>query len=528
MKHKILITGALHPHALKLLQSAPDAEVAYHPDVPYEKVLELIPSANAIITRSETKIPRELIDKAPHLKVIARASVGIGSVDIDYATERGILVINTPGKNTNSAAELTWSLLLSIVRNVIAAHRNMEGLKWDRHTFTGTELLHKTIGIVGLGNVGHRVARFARAFDMEVLAYDPYISDDVFEAHHAKKVDLMTLVKQSDVITVHVPKNKETTGMIGAEHVAQMKEGVILLNLARGGIIDEKAMLAGLKDGKIRGAGIDTWNEEPPKDNPFREFPHVVMTPHIGASTLEAQYRIGESVAEQTLRALRDEVVDFPVNMPRLKVLTNPRVKAYIVLAEKLGTFANQSLDFNPRTVKVLFQGELSREDGAMIRRAFLRGYLKNTANEAITFVNAEQKAKDRGIHVTDEDDPGFSEYPSAIKFIVSDGKETFSIAGVAFSENNIRICQVDEFKFEVIPEGHMLSMVNRDQPGVIGRVGTLLGSNSVNISQFELSRNMPGGKAMSLIRVDSPVPKPVIDQLRAISNMVSVRLIEV
>jgi D-3-phosphoglycerate dehydrogenase len=326
---------------------------------------------------------------------------------------------------------------------------------------------------------------------------------------------------------VHVPKNKETTGMIAAEHVAKMKEGVILLNLARGGIIDEKAMLAGLKDGKIRGAGIDTWNEEPPKDNPFREFPHVVMTPHIGASTLEAQFRIGESVAEQTLRALRDEVVDYPVNMPRLKVLTNPRVKAYIVLAEKLGTFAMQSLDFNPRTVKVLFQGELSREDGAMVRRAFLKGYLKNTSNDAISFVNAEQKAKDRGIHITDEDDPGFSEYPSAIKFIVSDGKETFSIAGVAFGESNIRICQVDEFKFEVIPDGHMLSMVNRDQPGVIGRVGTMLGSNSVNISQFELSRNMPGGKAMSIIRVDSPVPKPVVDQLRAISNMVSVRLIE-
>jgi len=528
MKYKILITGALHPHALKLLQSAPDADIAYQPDVPYDKVLELIAPCHALITRSETRVPRELIDRAPHLKVIARASVGIGSIDIDYATERGILVINTPGMNSDSAAELTWAHLLNIVRNVIPAHREMEALGWDRHRFTGSELLHKTIGIVGLGNVGHRVARFARAFGMEVLAYDPYISDDVFETHHARKVDLATLVRESDIITVHVPKNKETAGMIGGEHIARMKEGVILMNVARGGIIDEKALLAGLKDGKVRGAGIDTWEVEPPRDNPFREFPHVVMTPHIGASTGEAQFRIGDSVAEQTLRALRDEVVDFPVNMPRLKVLTNPRVKAYIVLAEKLGTFAMQHLDFNPRTVRVLFQGELSREDGAMIRRAFLKGYLKYTSDDVITFVNAEQRAADRHIHVSDEDDPGFSEYPSAIKFIVSDGKESFSIAGVAFGENNIRICQVDEFKFEVIPEGHMLSMINRDQPGVIGRVGTLLGQNGVNISQFELSRNMPGGKAMSLIRVDSPVPKPVLDQLRAISNMVSVRQIDV
>jgi len=528
MKYKILVTGALHPHALQILQSAPDADVAYHPDIAHERVLELIPPIHALVTRSETKVPRELIDRAPHLKVIARASVGIGSIDIDYATERGILVMNTPGMNTNSAAELAWALLLSVVRNVLAAHRTMEAQGWDRHRFTGTELLHKTLGIVGLGNVGHRVARFARAFDMEVLAYDPYISDDVFEANHAKKVDLAALVRQSDIVTVHVPKNKETAGMIGADQIALMKEGVIVLNLSRGGIVDEQALLAGLRDGKVRGAGIDTWSEEPPRDNPFRAFPHVVMTPHIGASTEEAQFRIGASVAEQTLRALRDEVVDFPVNMPRLKVLTNPRVKAYIVLAEKLGSFAMQHLDFNPRTVRVLFQGELTREDGAMIRRAFLKGYLKNTSNDIVTFVNAEQRAADRHIQVSDEDDPGFSEYPSAIKFAVSDGKDSFSIAGVAFSENNIRICQVDEFKFEVIPEGAMLAMVNRDQPGVIGRVGTLLGTAGVNISQFELSRNMPGGKAMSLIRVDSPVPKPVLDQLRAISNMVSVRLIEV
>ena len=528
MKHKILITGALHPHALRLLQSAPDAEIEYHPDAPYARVLELVPPCHALITRSETRVPRELIDRAPHLRVIARASVGIGSVDVDYATERGILVINTPGKNTKSAAELTWALLLTLARNVIAAHRTMEAGGWDRHRFTGSELLHKTIGIVGLGNVGHRVARYARAFEMEVLAYDPYISDEVFESHHARKVDLDTLVRQADVVTVHVPKNRETTGMIGAEQIARMKEGVLLLNVARGGIIEEKALLAGLKDGKVRGAGIDTWDEEPPQANPFRALPQVVMTPHIGASTLEAQLRIGESVAEQTLRALRDEVVDFPVNMPRLKVLTNPRVKAYIVLAEKLGTFAMQSLDFNPRTIQVLFQGELTREDGALIRRAFLKGYLKLTSSDAITYVNAERKAAERQIQVSDEEDPGFSEYPSAIKFVVGDGKESFSIAGVSFSEHNVRISQVNEFKFEVIPDGNMLSMVNRDQPGVIGRVGTLLGANHINISQFELSRNMPGGQAMSLIRVDSPVPKPVLDQLRAISNMVSVRLIEV
>lgn len=528
MKHKVLITGALHPLALRILEAAPDVAVAYHPDLPYGQVLAEIAPYHALISRSETDVTREMIDRAPNLKVIARAAVGVGNIDVDYATEKGILVINTPGKNTNSAAELTMGLLLAVVRNIVPAHMNMQREGWDRHRFTGTELLHKTIGIIGLGNVGSRVARFARAFDMTVLAYDPYISEAVFEDHHAEKVELDELIVRSDVITVHVPKNQETTGMIGAEHIARMKDGVILLNAARGGLIEEAALLAALKSGKVRGAGIDTWDVEPPRGNPFRDLPNVVMTPHIGASTVEAQHRIAETVAEQVLKALRDEVVDYPVNMPRLNVLMTPRVKGYTVLAERLGSFAVQSLDFNPRTIQVQYRGELTSDEGAMIRRAFLKGFLKNTASEAISFVNAEQKAAERHIQVTDVDDPAFSDYPSAIRFVISDGKETFSVAGVVFSANNYRLSQVNEFNFEVIPEGHLISMVNIDRPGVIGDFGTLLAKNGINISQFELSRNMPGGKAMSLVRVDSPVDKAVLDALRGIRNMVSVRVIQI
>ena len=528
MKHKILITGALDPLALRILEAAPDVEVTYRPDLPYAQILSEIAPYHALISRSETNVPKELIDRAPHLKVIARAAVGVGNIDVDYATDKGILVINTPGKNTNSAAELTLGLLLSIVRNIVPAHASMQNLGWDRHRFTGTELLHKTIGIVGLGNVGTRVARFARAFEMEVLAYDPYISDAGFEDHHARKVELDELVSTADVITVHVPKNKETTNLIGADHIARMKDGVILLNAARGGIINEAALLAALKSSKVRAAGIDTWDEEPPQANPFHELPNVVMTPHIGASTLEAQHRIAETVADQVLKALRDEVVDYPVNMPRMKMVMTDRVKGYTVLAERLGSFAVQSLDFNPRSILVQYRGELTSDEGAMIRRSFLKGFLKNTSSDVISFVNAEQKAAERHIQVTDVNDPGFSEYPSAIRFEITDGKETFSVAGVVFGVNNYRLSQVNEFNFEVIPEGHLLSMINIDRPGVIGDLGTLLAKNGVNISQFELSRNMPGGKAMSLVRVDTPVDKPVLDALRAIRNMVSVRTIQV
>ena len=528
MKYKILITGALHPLALEILRTAPDAEVAYHPDIPYAEVIKMMAGCHALVTRSETKVTREMIDAGRKLKVLARAAVGIGNIDVDYATEKGILVINTPGKNTNSAAELTLSLLLAAVRKVVPAHARMKELGWDRHNFTGIELMGKTIGIIGLGNVGHRVARFCRAFDMEVLAYDPYISDEVFERNHTHKVALETLVTDSDVISIHVPLTRETTNMLREEHFERMKHGVIVVNTARGGLINEKALLEALKSGKVSAAGIDTWEVEPPQENPFRDLPNVVMTPHIGASTEEAQKRIAESIGEQTLRALRDEVVDYPVNMPRLKVLTSPRVKYYVVLAEKLGGFAMQSLDFNPRRIEVMYRGELNSEEGSLVRRAFLKGFLKNTTDDAVTFVNAEQKAAQRHIEISEVNDPGFSDYQSAVKFIISDHDQVFKIGGVVFGENNYRLSLVNDFTFEVIPDGHLLYVINNDRPGVIGDIGTTLAKNNVNISQFELSRNMPGGQAMSLLRVDTSISDEVLAVLRAIRNVVSVRRISI
>ena len=297
--HKILITGSIHEIGLKLLRREKDFEIMYAPELPNEEILKIITDFHCILTRSETAIPRELIDRAPNLKVIARAAVGIGNIDVDYATEKGILVINTPGINTTSAAELAIGLLLSAMRNIVPAHGHMSELKWDRHAFTGSELLGKSIGIIGLGNVGYRVASYAKAFKMEVLAYDPYVSDEVFDRHHAKKCSFDELLTRADVISMNVPKNEETTGMIGAAEFSQMKSGAVILNTARGGVIQEKALLEAIKSGKVAAAGIDTWEVEPPTENPFRDFPQVVMSPHVGASTKEAQQRIAESVATQ-------------------------------------------------------------------------------------------------------------------------------------------------------------------------------------------------------------------------------------
>jgi len=526
MKMHILITGKLHPMALRLFKDASDVEVSYHPDLSAVEILPLMAKAHAIVSRSETDVTREMIDRAPKLKVIARAAVGVGNIDVEYATEKGILVINAPGKNTNSAAELTFGLLLAAVRKIIPAHEHLHNCRWDRHRFSGTELMGKTIGIIGLGNVGHRVATFARAFDMKVLSYDPYIADEVFESNGVRKVSLEALIAESDIVTIHTPKTRETFNMIAAPQIAAMKAGVILINAARGGLYNEQDLLAALDSGHVRAAGIDTWTVEPPQNNPFRLLPQVVMTPHIGASTEEAQLRIAESIAEQTLRALRDEVVDFPVNMPQVRAITSPRVKYYTVLAEKLGAFAVQSLDFNPRLITIMYRGELKTEDGGMIRRAFLKGFLNSTVDEVISFVNAERKAAERGIQVAEVDDPTFRDYQGAVKFIASNGTQQFVVGGVVFGENNYRLSLVNEWTFEMVPSGELLSILNVDRPGVIGQVGTLLSDYGINISQFELSRNMPGGQAMSLIRVDQPVDGIILEALRSLHNVITVRRI--
>ncbi|MFM7202544.1 MAG: phosphoglycerate dehydrogenase [Myxococcota bacterium] len=524
--HRVLITGKLAQVALDLFASAPDVEVVYKPDLPYPQLLELVDGFDCLISRSETPIPRELIDRATRLKVIARAAVGVGNIDIEYATERGILVLNTPGMNTNSAAELTLGLLLAVQRKIVLAHNNMASEGWDRHRFSGWELRGKTIGIIGLGNVGHRVARFARGFEMKVLAYDPYIADRVFELHGAQKVTLEQLCREADVITVHVPKTRETSGMLAKQQLDWMKQGVILLNAARGGVIDEAVLLEGLQSGKVRGAGVDTWMVEPPVDNPFRHLSNVVMTPHIGASTVEAQYLIGKTVAEQSIRALRGEVVDYPVNMPQMRVLEGSSSRYYTVLSEQLGRFAAQYVGFSPSQLDVMHRGKFDENDVRLIRLAFLKGYLQASSDELITYVNAERKAQQRGLGVRVHSDSVLDGYENGVRFRLSGGQQQMQVGGVVFGENQMRLTRLNDYIFEMEPRGTLLVTINKDQPGMIGVIGTVLGKHDVNIDEFELARNRPGGEAMALIRVDSDASELALSELRARPGMTGVKRI--
>ncbi|OGH04782.1 MAG: phosphoglycerate dehydrogenase [Candidatus Lambdaproteobacteria bacterium RIFOXYD1_FULL_56_27] len=526
---KILITGKLHQVALDNLAAQPDLEIDYRPDPPREELLSIVGEFDCIISRSETDIDKELIDKASKLSVIARAAVGIGNIDVDYATQKGILVFNTPAKNTNSAAELTLMLMLSAMRKLVPAHKSMEADQWNRHKFTGTELLGKTIGIIGLGNVGHRVARFCNSFDCKVLAYDPYVSREYCSGHNAEQVTFDRLIAESDLITIHTPKNKETVNMVGDKEIAQMKKGVILINAARGGLFNEEAMVRGLESGKIAAIGLDTWDVEPVKEHPLKNRDNVVMTPHIGASTQEAQYRIGDTVTKETIKALRGEIVSTPVNLPDVHAFENPEAQVYASLAAKLGSFTRQyiGVGFSPQKVEFCYRGDLNQGDWSLIRLSYLKELLQGTAEATVSYVNVLQIAEARGLKIIERADRDFTDYESAIRIILSGDNQQIAIGGTVLGRQRGRLSYLNGFVFEVEPQGRILAVENRDLPGVIGHIGTVLGRNGVNIQQFELSRNVKGGEAMALVLVDEPINTRVMDELKQHNSILQVKVIE-
>lgn len=526
MKHRVLISGKLHAFAAEKFHRDGELEVDYLPDLPHEELLRKMPDVQILVSRSETRVDRELLDQSPQLKLIARAAVGVGNIDLEEATRRGILVINCPGMNTNSAAELTMGLLLNCLRKIVPADAVMRQGGWDRHRFSGNELRHKTIGIIGLGNVGHRVARFAKGFEMKVLAYDPYIGPKVFAEHgavHCKS--LGELLDQADIVTVHVPQNDETTGMIGAAELARMRKGGVVINAARGGIINEAALKAALTAGHIAAAGIDTWNGEPSPDRGLVGLQQVVATPHIGASTEEAQLAIGDAVYDQVAKFVRQSVVDFPVNLPGVAVPDHPMIKAYAILVEKIGILAGQVLEFNPSSMELLIYGELTGFDSTLLRLGFMKGYLSQVIDSYVSYVNAPDLMEGRGIPLTMRHAPGGSDYRSGIEVVVSGiGGESLKVGGTVFESQHGRITSMNGYEFELLPSGKFLLIENDDRPGVIGNIGQFLGLSQINIDSFHLSRDQRGGRAMALIKVDSQVTDAQLAQLSRIPHITNVR----
>ena len=526
--HRILITDDIGPAGLALLDAANDMQHDVIKLPSPEKLLDIVGDYDAVITRSGTPLTAEAFAAAKKLRVAGRAGVGMDNVDIDAATLRGVLVMNTPEANTLAAVELAMTLMLAACRNLPGANTSVKRGEWTRARFLGTQLSDKTLGIIGLGRIGSRVATRCQAFGMKVIAYDPYIAEEVAERFHVQLAgELSELLAQADVITVHTPLTEETRGMIGADEIAQMKDRVYLINCARGGIYDEPALYDALVAGKVAAAGMDVYSNEPPQSDLLAKLlalDNVVATPHIGANTVEAQRDVAVQIVQQVIDALRGINFRNVVNLPFAEGVDYRSLAPYMTLSEKLGSLQMQLIHGRIDRVEVEFRGEEVEGHVKPLTVALLKGMLAPVLSDAVNYVNAPRLAEERGITVSQTRHPAAEDYSNVILCRAHSNKETRLVGGALFLHQLPRIVLLDDFRIDARPHGPALILSNRDVPGVIGKVGTLLGEHGINIAEWQMGRSGPGGEAVSYINIDSPVNEEVMLRLRALSTIVDVR----
>jgi len=471
----------------------------------------------------------DVLGAAARLKIIGRAGVGVDNIDVEKATQQGILVVNSPEGNTIAAAELTVALLLSLSRSIPQANASMKAGKWDRKKYVGVEVYGKTAGVIGLGKIGREVAKRLLGLEMTVLAYDPFLSREQAESLGVRLVDLEGIYRHSDYITVHVPKTKDTAGMIGAEQIAQMKDGVRLINVARGGIFQEAAVLEGLQSGKIAGAAIDVWEQEPtPADNPLALLPQVVATPHLGASTEEAQVGVAIDIAEQIVEVLQGRPARAAVNMPALAPDVLAKTQPFLNLAEKIGSLHSQLSTSGVTSVEILYEGDFAQGQQVHLTRALMKGLLSPILSSSVNYVNAPTLAQERGIRITEARRDKSDEYDNLItvRAVANSGRDCV-ISGTVFGTKEARIVEIDGLRLDFKPEGYHLVTRHTDRPGIVGKVGTLLGSGDVNIAGMYLGREKERGHAVMALSLDNPVPEATMKEIAAMDGMEAARMVE-
>jgi D-3-phosphoglycerate dehydrogenase len=522
---KILVAEPLAKQGLEILR-APGHQVDEKIGLSPEELSAVIGDYDALLVRSQVKVTAEILAHASRLVVIGRAGVGVDNVDLEAATRAGIVVVNAPTGNTMSAAEQTMALMLAVARKTAAADASMRRGEWKRSSFTGVELRGRTLGIVGLGKIGLTVADRARGFEMNVLGYDPFVTTEQAALHGVTVTDLDKLIEAADVITVHVPGGKTTKGMIGAEQIAKMKPGVMLINVARGGIYDEAAVASALADGKVAGAGFDVFDPEPPApDNPMLSAPNTTLTPHLGALTAEAQLRVAEEACEQVVDVLAGRSARYAVNAPLLTPETARAIAPYLGLTECLGRFAAQYLRGGVKTLTLDVAGEIASHDVAQLTAAALRGILENATSERVNLINAGFLAKSRGIAVNERKTRDAGTYASLVTLSVEGDNCTATVAGTVVN-GEPRLTRIDEAWLDMAPTPMMVMTRHQDKPGTMGRIGLLLGEADVNISAMSLARTAPRQDALMLLAVDDEVPDGVAEAIRDNPNVIDVWVI--
>lgn len=523
---KILISDNLSNVGVELLRRHENFTVDKKVGLKPEELKKLIGEYDALIVRSETKVTADLIAAGERLRVIGRAGTGVDNIDVPAATQRGIVVMNAAGGNSVTTAEHTIALLMAMARRIPQAAAKLKAGKWDKKSFMGTELNTKTLGIIGLGNIGRIVASRGQGLGMKVIAYDPFLTKDAAQRSGVEMVTLDELFSRSDFITVHTPLTDETRGIISEAAFAKMKDGVRIINCARGGLVDENALAAAIKAGKVAGAALDVFVEEPPpSDHPLLGLDEVVVTPHLGASTTEAQESVAVTIAEQVAAYLLNGSIGGAVNVPAVSGEVLETLRPYLTLGEKLGSFQTQFFGHAFNEIRISYSGDVANLDVRSITRAILTGLLQ-PISARVNQVNATLIAEERGIRISETIATAPHDFTSLIELTVRDEESESRIAGTLFGKNDMRLVMINSHRLEAVPQGNMLVVVNDDLPGVVGRTGTFLGDHNINIAQMYLSRTSPGGVAVSVYQVDQTLDAATLAALGSVPHVLSVKQI--
>jgi len=525
---KILVSDPVSQAGIEVLQKHFPVDVKLK--LPAEELAAIIGEYDALVVRSETKVTKEIIAKADKLKVIGRAGVGVDNIDVEAATNRGIIVLNAPEGNTIAATEHTVAMLLAMARQIPQAYQSMKQGKWERSKFMGVELRGKTLGIIGLGRIGTGVAQRALAMEMKIIAYDPFLSAERAASLGITLMEVKDVIAQADFITLHSPLTKETKNLLDKEAFETMKPSVRIVNCARGGIINEQALFEALVSGKVAAAAVDVFEKEPlPADSPLASAPNLIITPHLGASTQEAQINVAVDVAEGVITALRGEPVRTAVNIAPVSAEAMSFVRPYLTLAEKLGHLAANLVKGRIQKVEMTYQGEVGKREFHPITTAAIKGLLGPILLETINYVNAPAIAKARGIKVAETVNQEEENFTNFITMRVISDKGEVTISGALFGKIEPRIVEINGYHVDAIPTGYVLVSPHMDTPGIIGQVGTILGANKINIAGMQVGRKLgqqPGGESIMVLAIDAPAEQEVIDLIKTVKGITDVTLV--
>ncbi|NQS99693.1 MAG: phosphoglycerate dehydrogenase [Candidatus Omnitrophica bacterium] len=524
---KVLVSDKLSPEGIKILEKEKTIQVDVKTGLSPEELKKIIRDYDGLVVRSGTKVTKDIIDSAKKLKIIGRAGVGLDNVDVQAASRKGIVVMNAPAGNTISTAEHTISMILALSRNIPQAFQSLKSKQWDRKKFMGVELYGKTLGVVGLGRIGAAVAKRLMSFGMKILAFDPYLSLEMAKTLNIESVKLNELLKRADYISVHTPLTSETKHLISDKEIALMKNGVRLINCARGGIIDEQALIKGLKSGKVAACALDVFEKEPPLESPLLEMDNVIVTPHLGASTEEAQVNVAIDIAKQLCDGLLGRGMSNAVNAPCLTPEAAETVQPFVILAEKLGSLLSQLSGGHILRVKIGYRGDIGSYDTIPITVACVKGILEPFMGETVNYVNACVLAKERGIAIEETKSERAENFANLISVEIKTEKSELSIWGTVFGKSDPRIVRIDKYYVEAHPGGYMLVIRNKDLPGVVGQIGTILGAEKINIAEMTFGREKAGGQAITVLNVDSVIPKQVLDKIKKVKNIFDAKLIK-